>query len=213
VPSPLSAAISGNALVGIRGISEIGENVVLVSPAERISHCPILGMAVKSDSNMKLQAHRVVLVVTGTVKSKLNPIHKQPDSASACFFVESREVKCELSPEGGQVHLRGYCSFDDMLEYRLDTESSVVLVSSVDEDENGAKTLTVESMQKVGKHELADVVQSMTVEWKAALTEGEFVLPDVEMQCGPEYWCTSRRGVKRVLSEAVPPMKLKRGPG
>jgi hypothetical protein len=210
MPSPLTATISGNALVALRGLSEIGNDVVVVAPADRISHCPIVGMAVKSDSDMKLQAHRIVMLVTGTTKSKLNPITKAPGSASDCFFVETFDVKCELSQTSEHVHLRGYCDFNNMLEYRLDSESAVIVVSAVDDEENGPKKLTVESMQKVSKSELENVVKSMTVEWKAALTKGEFSQLPSEAPSSSEYWNASNHGVKRLLSEPATPARRKR---
>jgi len=210
MPSPLTATISGNALVALRGLSEIGNDVVVVAPADRISHCPLVGMAVKSDSDMKLQAHRIVMLVTGTTKSKLNPITKAPGSASDCFFVETFDVKCELSQTSEHVHLRGYCDFNNMLEYRLDSESAVIVVSAVDDEENGPKKLTVESMQKVSKSELENVVKSMTVEWKAALTKGEFSQLPSEAPSSSEYWNASNHGVKRLLSEPATPARRKR---
>ena len=207
VPSPLTATISGNALVALRGLSEIGDGIVVAAPAERITHCPILGMAVQSDSGMKWQAHRVLMLVTGTAKSKLKPIPKAPGSASDCYLVESCDVKCLLGPKGERVHLRGYCNFDSMLDYRLDVESAVVVVSSVDEEEGGAKTMTVEGMEKVGNAEVAGVTNAMTVEYKAALMMSEFSTPEAQVSSGPAYWDAERRGVKRVHSEPATPAR------
>ena len=206
VPSPLTATISGNALVALRGLSEIGEGIAVVAPAERIAHCSIVGMSVQSDSSMKLQAHRIIMLVTGTEKSKLERIPKAPGSASDSYLVESRNVKCVLGLKGEHVHLRGYCDFEKMLDYRLDCESAVVFVSAVDEEDGGVKTMTVEAMEKVSDSKLAQVAHAMTIEYKATLMMSEFTLPEQD----PEYWSTEKRGVKRMLSEPATPARQSR---
>ena len=48
------------------------------------------------------------------------------------------------------LNLYGYCNFDNSLQYRLDKETALVLVSAVEIDSDSQeKTFTVEHMAKV----------------------------------------------------------------
>jgi hypothetical protein len=212
--SPLQAKISGDAMRCIRGLSDSMESVVVVAPADRICDCPVLGMSAASDAGLKMPARRLVMVVTGTEDSQLNLLPAKPGSASQAFFVESVNVKCELSgPEHPAVTLRGYCGLKESLRWRLDSESAVVIVSAVDgprSPNSGPIVLTVESMQKVGAANLPEVVAAMTIEWQVARgTPGQAVSP----LPSKEYWSTSNPmcSVKRMLSEPGTPQAVKRG--
>jgi len=210
--SPLQAKISGDAMRCIRGLSDSMESVVVVAPADRICDCPVLGMSAASEAGLKMPARRLVMVVTGTEDSQLEPLPAKPGSASQAYFVESANVKCELSgSEHPTVTLRGYCGLKERLRWRLDSESAVVIVSAVDgprSPNSGPIVLTVESMQKVGAANLPEVVAAMTIEWQVARgTPGHTVSP----LPSKDYWSTLRQTVKRMLSEPNTPPAAKRG--
>ena len=215
--SPLQAKISGDAMRCIRGLSDSMESVVVVAPADRICDCPVLGMSAASDAGLKMPARRLVMVVTGTEESELNLLPAKPGSASQAFFVESVNVKCELSSsEHHAMTLRGYCGLKESLRWRLDSESAVVIVSAVDgprSPNSGPLVLTVESMQKVGAANLSEVVAAMTIEWQVARGAPGHTVSPLNFSPSKEYWSSSNPmcSVKRMLSEPGTPQAAKRG--
>jgi hypothetical protein len=208
--SPMDARVSGDALLSIRGLSDSMGSVVTVAPADRVCDCPVLGMAALSDTGLLLPARRIVMLVTGTEASELKPLPAKPGSASSAFLVESADVQCELgSTEHGTISLRGYCGFHNMLAFRLDKESAVVIVSAVDGTavpKKGHLALSVESMHKVSTANLQEVAKSMTTEWRAALGQPLFTANPLS---NSEYWGSGNtmKRLGRLASEALSPIK------
>ena len=204
-PSPLHSRISGDALAHIRGLSDSMASAVIVAPADRVCDCPLLGMAVETDTGMMQAAHRVIMLLTGTEPSQLEPLPAKPGTASSdAFSVQSAGVKCELSSRatGGQITVRGYCNYKSMLWFRLDTETAVAVVSAVTGPpvpRSGPLVFTVEHMQKVSAENLKAVVDAMTTEWKIALGKPMFTTdPDLS---------GTMRDLKRIISEPTTPEK------
>ena len=94
--------------------AEVSNNVVQVAPVTRIDPCPILGLALQTDSGVKSNAYRVVMFVKGNSKSKLSSLGLVPSSASDVYLVESTKVTCRLSETETFVDLRGRCNFETM---------------------------------------------------------------------------------------------------
>ena len=210
-PSPVNARISSDALVTIRGLSDSMDSVVVVAPADRVCDCPLLGMAVESDTGMMQPAHRIVMLLTSTETSQLNALPPKPGSASNAFFVESDNVECELSNRAhGTVSLRGYCGFHNMLEFRLaDGDTAIVIVSAVagpPVPRSGPLVLTIEHIQKVGTANMKAVLEAMKTEWTVAFGKPMFTTAPVT---NIEYWNSSNamRKLKRIISEPTTPEK------
>ncbi len=154
-------------------------------------------------------AHRVLLLVQGTEDSNLDPFGPSVQSLTdQSVRVTSRSVRCLLSATETYLDLHGYCNFNEMLIYRLDKETVMVLVSAV---AIGAGThsivATVEHMRKLGEQEKAAALQSFAEEWSGALTpasDGEahaFTSPKKA-----EYWSEERTPkVRRIQSEPQSP--------
>ena len=90
-------------------------------------------------------------------------------------------MRCLLSADEHHIDLVGYCGFDGMLTYRLDTECALILVSAVDCGAPGSAsaagaagdacpTATIEHVTKLSKDEVAVLTRSLAEEWKAILT-------------------------------------------
>ncbi len=52
------------------------------------------------------------------------------EGSEDAYRMESLEAMCMLSQV--QIHLRDYCGVNDLLEFKLDTETALVFVSSID---------------------------------------------------------------------------------
>jgi hypothetical protein len=206
VPSPFDAVISGRALRATLGLAKVSGDVVQVAPATRIVACPILSLAVQGDNDMNVHAHRVMLLVQGTSKSKLSSIGRAPGSASDNYLVESTKVACRLSETETFVDLRGYCNLDTMLDYRLDTEAALIVVSAI-ADGTERKVMTLESVQKVSQREVTALAASLAIEWKVALTQASDFAKDSEFESPmrSEYWAEPSRALKRIISEPGTP--------
>ena len=126
------------------------------------------------------------------------------------YCVTSPKAKCLLDElEETWVDLKGYCDMTNMLEFRLEKESAVVMVSSM-ESEDGRLTASVGSMRKVEPHALAQQKALLAIEWKTALTDlGADVLDFASSPARPDYWEEQRpaRKARRVLSDAQSPAK------
>ena len=212
--SPLKTLATPNALRNTLGLAAITGDIVLPAPADRISQCPILGLALRKDSGDKIAAHRVLLLVVGTCDSKLEPLASedgQPLSA-AKFIVGSSSVQCLLSQPPVFVDLHGYCDFGGTLQYRLDTEFALVLISSVSASGSERPVLTVEHMQKVNSEEKDALLKSLAVEWTSVLSSSsESGSADQLSPAEIKYWEEPRQKMRRIASEAHSPQP--RGPG
>ena len=82
-PSPLIVTISGHAMRLTLGLSDIVGDVVLAAPADRVGDAPLVGLAARSDDDMPIGAHRILLLVQGTGDSKLEPLGDQGQSLTA----------------------------------------------------------------------------------------------------------------------------------
>ena len=104
-----------------------------------------------------------------------------------------------------KVDLRGYCDFNSALQYRLDSESALVLVPAMS---TGASrpVLTVEHMQKFTSEEKDALIKSLEVEWTTVLNKGSE--NNSAHQASPaeiKYWDEPQRKMRRITSEARPP--------
>ena len=102
-------------------------------------------------------------------------------------------------------NLYGCCNFGSSLQYRLDKETALVLVSAVEIDSDSQeKTFTVDHMAKVQDWHTLKV--SMEHEWQTVLLEAP--TEDGENYNSPvkaEYWDRGVPQLKRSVSEAPEP--------
>ena len=129
----------------------------------------------------------------------------------ASFRVTSEQVVCLLSGETAPVvDLHGYCDYAAMLQYRLDNDVALVQVSAYDKDPvSGRPVLTMEHIRKVGAEVLPVLQQSLTEEWKAALSPGiaEGEAPGAVHYHSPQktdYWDRDAKRLRRMESEPAP---------
>ena len=111
----------------------------------------------------------------------------------------------------------GDCDFKKMMQYRLDKERALVLVSAVTFPEPGSASaaaedapcvVSVEHMQKISQDDAAALTESMTVEWKSVLTAPEDLCKEAYWAGGQEYWSPEKaRKVRRLQSEPMSPLK------
>ena len=135
------------------------------------------------------------------------------------FTVTSPSARCLLSDTEEFVTLSGYTDFKKMMQYRLDKETAVVLVSAVTPttpgspgSASGSWVVSVEHMQKVSKDEAAALRTSMTAEWKSVLTAPDDLCKrEYQSASDPAYWTPeSMTKVRRVQSEPASPGPVKR---
>ena len=94
------------------------------------------------------------------------------------------------------------------MQYRLDKEMALVLVSAVtfSAAPEAPCIVTVEHMQKVSKDEAAALKISMTDEWKSVLTTPDLCKPELHSADNRAYWTPSpATKVRRVQSEPMSP--------
>ena len=166
----------------------------------------------RRDDGKIIGANRVLLLVRGTSQTKMDPLQEGSSMAADCL----------LSEPPAQVDLVGYCDFNKMLTYRLDTECVLILASAVDcgapgsasaagAAGNARPTATIEHVTKLSKDEVAELTRSLAEEWKAVLTPAQ---DSTEVHATPErhskdpssgYWSEERqRKVRRLASEPTP---------
>ena len=152
----------------------------------------------------------MLLLVSGTCTSDLEMIADHSQSLTAggqTFLVKSNGVRCLLSETNTQVDLRGYCDFQSMLQYRLDTDDALVLISALVPG-NPRPVLTVERMQKVNQAEKDVLIQSLKEEWTTALQDHSKQVDESHVSpAKSEYWDQAPRKARRIVSEAQSPMK------
>ena len=225
--APLEANVSMAGARVCRGLSEVVGDVVLPVPVGRVLEDPLAGLAVRRDDGKVIGANRVLLLVRGTTSTHMEPIQEGKDMAEQTFKVSSTAADCLLSDQPAKVNLVGYCDFNKMLTYRLDTESALILASAVDCPAPGSAsaageanpTATIESVTKLSKDEVGALTRSLAVERKAVLTtaaqdsSGVIGTPDAHSlqksskDPDSEYWSEGRqRKVRRLVSEPCSPI-------
>ena len=215
--TPLQAVVSMTAMHLSLGLSNVADDAVLAAPAARLLDAPLLGLAARRDSGAPLGAHRVLLLVEGTEDTDCDSIDDTLPMAQQTFKVTSPSARCLLSDPAVRVTLAGYCDFKKMMQYRLDKERALVLVSAVTFAAPGSASaaaapeapcvVTVEYMQKVSKDESAALMVSMTAEWKSVLTAPEDLCKrECRSSDDRAYWTPeSASKVRRVQSEPMSP--------
>ena len=204
-PSPLVVTISAQAMRLTLGLSEIAGDGVLAAPAERVVDDPMLGLAVRSDHTGIISAHRILLLVQGTGASTLEPMGEIGQSLTAqSFRVMSENVRCLLSDTETHIDLHGYCDFGAMLQYRLDNDVALVLMSAWSKSPvSDRQVATIEHMRKLGEEEKTSLLASLAVEWKAALTDTIKEADEYQSPQKPEYWERATKKLRRMESEAA----------
>ena len=215
--SPESYTVSCRAMRSALGLAQPVAGVVLAAPITRVAQNPMHGLTVRVDTHgsaetQLLGAHRVLLLVQGTTKSLVERVNEKDDPEAFC--VTSSNVKCLLDEGLGQeVHLelRGYCDMETMLDFRLDMEAAIVMVSSL-ESEGGRCAAAVEWVRKIEPHNLGQMRALLDIEWKTALTDlGADVLDSQMSPARPEYWESAGqppvRKIRRVDSDPQSPAR------
>ena len=216
--TPLSAVVSMQAMKQCLGLSTISEDVVMPCGADRLLSDHLAGLALKvDDTSEPLSAFRVFLLVKGTDKSTMVSLNEK----NTAYQVISNNVSCLLSETPTTLQLRAFCDINNLLDYKLDRETALVLVSAVEHDmpgsaSSGAETqrgliATVEDMQKIGESELETLKLSMNMEWKSVLisaneTESSST-PKRVHSADSEYWTQSARKLSRLSSEPIWPVE------
>ena len=102
------------------------------------------------------------------------------------------------------------------MQYRLDTETALVLASAVEiqaSDSANAKggsncVVTVEHMQKVSDKDAKALSLSMSLEWKSVLTP-LFFENQKRSSSEEEYWTPlAAKKVRRLVSEPMSPARV-----
>ena len=216
-PSPLITKLSAGAMKAALGLTEIIGDLVIPAPVERIQDVPMVGLAVFSDKRQPLAAHRVLLLVQGTGKSKLDPFGEGADVEMLSYKVTSTKVRCLLSSGENFIGLIGYCGFQGMMTYRLDNDTALVLVSAITSAKGAPDSVsaggsifvaTIEHMQKINSDEKASLLQSLGAEWKSILLDQPL---EGASSSQPEYWEQPASKLRRLESEPTTPGKARSG--
>ena len=163
------ALISKSAARLALGFGSIHENIVVASNLAAITKCPLLGLAIQCDVRKsplhvrKIGAHRVTMLVEGTQQSV---VHNLPATEGvSAFFVESKRVKCLLGTTETFADIRGYCDFETMLQYRLDTEKALVMISHfTQQTADDTPVLSVDFIKKVNESHVEVMIASLQEE-------------------------------------------------
>ena len=199
VDCPNVGHISQTAMRASLGLASIQGDVIVPAPISAIVQCPFLGFALEQTDGRKVGAHRAIVVVAGTRASNL----QQVSEGSQAYLVESKNVRCLLSDTEVFANLRGYCDFDSLLQYRLDTEEALVTVSNitVKDDE---KCLTIDYMMKIPSQAKADIINSLKEEWAVvASPEAPATAESEQILATPD----SGRKVRRITREPTTPTR------
>ena len=179
-PSPLKSMVSSAAMRMALGLTEINGDLVIPAPVERIVEIPMVGLAVRSDRREPLGCRRVLILVQGTGGSTLDALGNGKSLQEESYKVFSPKVRCLLSSSEQYVDLVGYCDFNGMLQYRLDKDSALVLISAItiatpDSVSVGSSifTATIDHVQKVTTDELSILRVALETEWKSVLLDGK----------------------------------------
>ena len=163
----------------------------------------------------------MLLLVQGTQETNCDPIDENLPMAEQTFKVTSRNARCLLSDPAAHVTLEGYSDFKKIMQYRLDTETALVLVSAVTFEAPGSASagssiqgapdapcvVSVEHMQKLSKDDVTALVVSMAAEWKSVLTAPEGLCKrEFQSASDKAYWTPeSVTKVRRVQAEPMSP--------
>lgn len=151
------------------GLTRIQGDIVVPSALKDICECPLLGLAVQGAGGKRTGAYRVLVLVQGTTKSTLTKVTAGTEEA---FLVESSKVQCQLGGEELHANIRGYCKFEDMLQYRLDTEVALVSVSScTPASESELLCLTIDHMEKVSESQKLNYIEALRREIEVTSSE------------------------------------------
>ena len=177
----------------------------------------MVGLAARRDNGFPIGAFRVLLLARGATETVCDPIDESLPMKQQSFKITSTCVHCLLSEPATQITLVGYCDFKKIMQYRLDTETALVLASAVQIEalgsasaEGGANcVVTVEHMQKISDKQAAVMSLSMAVEWKSVLTP-LFFETQKRSSCEHAYWTPeSTKKVRRLVSEPTSPARAK----
>ena len=202
--TPLDAMVSPKALRHMLGLCEVTGDIILPAPADRVHD--LSGLALATSANTYIPAHRLLLLVKGTEDSDLIQIGTQSQSLAApSFRVVSAKVQCLLSDGEVFVKLYGYCDLKASLQYRLDKERALVLVSAIEVDRaTNEKTFTIEHMTKI--QDWDSLKASMDHEWKTLLLpESRDDEEEYNSPVKAEYWDRGTKKLKRIISEPSDP--------
>ena len=85
------------------------------------------------------------------------------------FCVTSPKATCLLASgslgEEAEIDLKGYCDMETMLDFRLNKEPAIVMVSSL-KSEGGSRAAAVEFVRKIEPHCVSQWKALFDVEWK-----------------------------------------------
>ena len=201
--SPQDAVVSAKAMRDMLGFADVTGDIVLAAPASRVQD--VSGLALETGEGRYISAHRVLLLVKGTVPSELSPIGDSGQSLTAqSFRVSSKKTRCLLSEGEVFVNLYGYCDFKTMLQYRLDKDTALVLASAAQIDSTtGEKTFIIEHISKV--QQVNTLKESLQQEWRTVLLNEK--ASESEQFASPqkaEYWERSVKRLRRMESEPAP---------
>ena len=214
-PTPFEAVVSMTVMQVSLGLSQVSDDVVLPVPAIRLLDAPLVGLAARRDNGLPIGAFRVLLLVRGSTETVCDPIDDSLPMNKQSFKVTSTCVHCLLSEPAREITLVGYCDFKKIMQYRLDTETALVLASAVQIEalgsasaEGGANcVVTVEHMQKISDKHAAALSLSMALEWKSVLTPLFF---ETQKRSSSEqaYWTPeSAKKLRRLVSEPASPAR------
>ena len=106
--------------------------------------------------------HSIVALVQGTQDTDLMPAKAGFETTRA---LQSRAVKCVL---GGQIshsfNLMAYCHENQLLVYKLDDETAVVLISAVIVEDDNTWTLVADRMQKIKDRDIEATKDALLAE-------------------------------------------------
>mgnify|MGYP000028518462 FL=1 len=206
-PSSLTSSFDRAAMAMALGLTEILGDIVIPAPIERIDDMPMVGLAVRSDQREPIGAHRVLILVQGTGQSTLDGLGVGKTLQEESYKVFSPKVRCLLSTSEKFIDLIGYCGFQGMLQYRLDKDAALVLVSAIslyapDAVSAGgpAFVATIEHMRKVTAVELAALTQSLTAECQSVLVDER---TDGVSATESTYWEQPAKKLRRLDSEPL----------
>ena len=134
----LEAVISTNAMQQSLGLSIVSDDVVVSAPADRVVDEAMLGLALKREGKQALGAHRALLLIQGTEDTDMDSIDDKLPLSQQTFKMISNNARCLLSDSPIAVQLVTYSDFKKSLQYRLDREMALVLVSAVERHGPGA---------------------------------------------------------------------------
>jgi hypothetical protein len=96
--------------------------------------------------------HSIVTLLQGTQDTELMPAKEGFETTRV---LQSRSVKCLLGEMGSKsFNLMAYCHENQLLVYKLDDETAVVLISAVIVEDDNTWTLVADRMQKIKERDI-----------------------------------------------------------